>query len=215
MKRAIYIHCLAALRQRQLWIGLVIATTLWPAAVLFSPLAASLGNTRAATLANEVAFIAMLASLAVSEPVAARLSWMSHRVGQLESLVLGIVSRFMLGLAAGALALLPATVIGNQVSLPQYLSVAITALHLAVLYCLSQGLGFRATARSVLITFVALAIPASLKGEGAFSRSLIGLFDPRAHLAALELNWLTTCVQIGFICILVLFSSLASQRHTS
>ena len=164
---------------------------------------------------RKVAFIAMLASLAVSEPVTARLSWISHRVGQLQSLSLGIVSRFMLGLAAGALALLPATVIGNQASVPQYLSVAITALHLAVLYCLAQGLGFQATARSVLITFVALAIPASLKGEGAFSRSLIGLFDPRAHLEALELNWVTTCVQIAFICVLVLFSSVASQHHTS
>ena len=215
MYRAIYIHCLTALKQRQAWIGLGVAASLWPTAVLLSPLAASLGNTRASTLAIEVAFLAVLASLALYEPAIDRFSWLRLRSSHAKGIALGVVSRSIIGLVAGALALLPATLIGGQISLLEYLSVGIAALHLSALYCLAESLNFPATVRSVLITFSALAVPASVEGEGALSRILVGLFDPRAHKAAPDSSWVLFGVQVGFICALVLFSSLASRRYPS
>jgi hypothetical protein len=215
MYRAIYIHCLTALKQRQAWIGLVVAASLWPIAVLFSPLAASLGNTRASTLAIEIAFLTVLAALAFYEPAIDRFSWLRLRSSQEKGLALGVVSRSIIGLVAGSLALLPATLIGGQISLLEYLSVGIATLHLSALYCLAERLDFPVTVRSVLITFSALAVPASVKGEGALSRILVGLFDPRAHKTAFEFNWLLIGVQIAFILALLLFSSLASRRNPS
>ena len=155
----------------------------------------------------------VLASLVLAEKKQADYGWLGVRLSQLQRLFAGFATRTLLGLCAGCLALLPATLLGGRLGLDSYLKLAFCSAHLAALYLLLQPVCFRANARSVLVLFLALAVPASVQGEPGPLRALQSLLDPRVLNFSAAPIWTVSGVQVASIGTLLLFSTLVGARR--
>lgn len=167
------------IRRPSTWLSLVVAAALWPLAILFSPLAATLSDARATGLAKELAFVAVLAVLLFEERRQSEHSWLHLRLSRTKRLLLGLTNRSVHACIVGAIALAPASLIGGRIGPEAYLELALSCGHLAASYVLLASLGLGTSVRSVLVTFLALAIPATNQGEGGIAQSLYALLDPR------------------------------------
>jgi hypothetical protein len=197
-----------ALRQRSTWLSLALSAAAWPLAILFSPLAGSLSDGRATSLAKELAFICVLASLVLAERKQTEHEWIGVRLSKIQRLFAGLSSRALLGICAGCLALLPATFMGGRLGPESYLQLALISAHLAAIYLFLQTISFRASTRSVLVLFLALALPASIQGETGAMRVFQSLLDPRVlHFTGTSIC-ITSAVQLTSIVTLFLLSSI-------
>ena len=168
-----------AIKRPSTWLCLFIATAIWPLAILYSPLAATVSDARATSLAKELAFVAALLALAFEERRQTEHSWMQLRLSHGKRRALGLANRTLHACIVGMMALLPATLLGGTIGPEAYLELALSCAHLASAYVLLGSLGLATSTRSVLVTFLALAIPATNQGEGGAAQSLHALLDPR------------------------------------
>jgi hypothetical protein len=194
------------------WLCLLIASAIWPIAILFSPLAATLSDARATSLAKELAFLSALLVLAFEERRYTQHSWMMVRLSQGRRIAHGIAARTFHACAVGMMALLPATLLGGHIGLGAYVELALSCAHLAAAYVFLSSLGLATSTRSVLVTFLAIAIPATNQGEGAAAQSVHALLDPRVFSQSNANIWLLTGVQLTSICTMAVLSTCFDSR---
>lgn len=169
---------------------------LWPIAVLFTPLAGAIATTTPGSLAKEVAFLALLISLALDELKADEHEWLISRLSPNHELASSYARRALLGAGVASMSMAPAAILGGGVGLQTFLVMALTAAHLSAVYSLAKAVGLKASRRSVLVSFIALAMPATNLGEAKLAQVAQTVLDPRAsHYSAQEL-WALTTVQI-------------------
>ena len=169
---------------------------IWPTAVLFTPLAGAIATTTPGSLAKEVAFLAMLVSLALDEVKADEHEWLIARLSPNHELLASYARRLLLGVGVACMSMAPAATLGAGVGLQTFLVMMLAAAHLSAVYSLAKALGLKASLRSVLVSFIALAIPATNLGEGKLAQIAQAVLDPRASQYSAQEPWALTLVQI-------------------
>ena len=183
----------------------------WPTAVLFTPLAGTIATTTPGSLAKEVAFLATLVSLALDELKADEHEWLISRLSPNNELVSSYARRLLLGVGVAWMSMAPAATLGAGVGIQTFLVMALAAAHLSAVYSLAKAFGLKASLRSVLVSFIALAIPATNLGEGKLAQLAQTVLDPRASQYSAQELWALTSVQTITIFILM-FASAAFSR---
>ena len=186
---------------------------LWPIAVLFTPLAGTIAETNSTSLSKEAAFVGLLVALAFDELSAGQHTWLTARLSVTSQLTTSFARRFILGLGVTWMSMAPATVLGVGLDLRAYLVMAFTAAHLAALYSLAKALGLAPSSRSVLVSFIAIAVPATNLGEGNMTLIIQTLLDPRAsHHAAGDIFMFITAQILSIVVLVFVSGALSLSR---
>lgn len=186
------------------WAVVALAALAWPVALLFSPLAATLGGESATALVYNVAFLSSLVGALAAGSRLDSLGWILARQGSARAVLLTLPAVALAALCLSLVALIPFTVLGGRVEPSTILVLSLLALHLAALGELLAACKFSATARSVALLFLALLLPASIPSDASSFYSLFALLDPLGGGGLMGHSFCITLAQLMSISCLTL-----------
>jgi len=181
------------------WGALLLSAIAWPFALFLSPLATTLTNTSATLLAYNVAFLSALAGAIYADHRLEELRWLMSRRQSSAAGLLEFGAMASGALLPSALALLPIAFLKGVHPLAAFGFLALVSLHIAALLHLLKSMRFSASARSLLMLFLALLSPASIPSDAGPFSFLWRIADPLAGGPLGGLTFLTTTAQMGSI----------------
>ena len=193
--------------------AILASASLWPLAVFFTPLAGTIAETTPGVLAKEVAFLAVLIALAFDELKAEENDWLLSRLPPNAQIMASYTRRLFLGGGVACMSIVPAAILGTGIGIEAFLVVGLTAAHLAAVYSLAKAFRFKASPRSVLVSFIAVAVPTANLGEGKLALLMQAVLDPRTSQYAAGPIWPLICAQVASIFTLLLVSAIISQMR--